>query len=323
MNRIFFILSGLFIFFQTNIGAQVTIGAGIKPREGSLLDIKQDNTTGNNPNADGGIGLPRVQLLSFTELIVDVEPNKSNYVGLTVYNIGNENIPEGIYFWDGEKWVLSVSVDNVGKDGQLLKSNGNGTFGWSTFILPEYTYHKPTQISVFDDAKAIPQQYSYTALTGGGNGIYGGVKPRAGTFDNSFLYSENLNIKTEASKEKYILLGVSGLIEMATIQNYTPYKGFWQIIQIDVLVDGIHVQSNQRLYSTAAQGDKKIYVDMFSIVPLDQFGKGVHEMKIKISNVENTFPNNLGSNDGNFSSSNTKFYMITLQDINLVLYEND
>ncbi|MDR3059319.1 MAG: hypothetical protein LBU84_14430 [Prevotella sp.] len=92
---------------------------------------------------------------------------------------------EGIYYWNGEKWMLSVSVNNYGADGQLLKSNGNGTFGWSNFVMPEFSYHKPTQIESFD-ANKIPKPrplYSYYALTNGGPGTYSGsVKPVANTF---------------------------------------------------------------------------------------------------------------------------------------------
>lgn len=318
-------ISILLLLIFSNINAQVTIGSDNEPRKGAILDIKKNNSSLHNPNADGGIGLPRVALVSPIILTIDNDTQKSNYVGVTVYNVtDNADIKKGIYFWDGEKWRLTVSVDNYGMDGELLKSNGDGTFDWSTFVFPEYSFHMPTQISVFESQKATDKIYSYTALTNGGTGsVSGSVKPVSTTFDNAFVYTETLNIQTAALKEKYLLLGIASIIKLATVRNFTAYVGFWQVVQIDVYIDGTMVQSNRRLYPTAAKGDRSMFVDMFSMVSLNQFGKGAHELKIKISNVENTFPDNKGSNDGNFNSTSTDFYSISLKDINLVLYESE
>lgn len=316
-------MSFLLMLLSPCVSAQVTIGSDVEPRKSVLLDIKQKDTTGYAPNAEGGLGLPRVQLISPTTLTIDNETEKGNYVGTTVYNIGNANIPEGMYSWDGNKWMLSVSVNNYGTEGQLLKSNGNGTFGWSTFVLPEFSYHKPTQISVFDSNKATALWYSYSSLTNGGAGNNNGVKPGPNTFDNSFVYTENLNIQTDDTKDKYILLGIASVIGMTTRDNYTPYAGFWQIVQVDVFINDILMQSNQRLYATAAKSDRKIFVDMFSIVPVTGLGKGTYPLKIKISNVENTFPNNANGQQGGFNTNEQKFYEVILTDINFVLYEDD
>lgn len=313
----------LFIFSISQGYAQVTVGSAVEPRKGALLDIKQENTTENEPNAAGGIGLPRVALVSPVILTIDEDIRKSNYVGITVYNItDNDDIKEGIYSWDGTRWKLCISVDDYGMEGQLLNSNGNGTFDWSNFVFPEYSFHKPTQISVFDSKKATDKSYSYTALTGGGDGTWG-KKPKSDTFDDCFIYTETLDIQTAALKEKYLLLGIACVVEVATLGGFTPDKGFWQIMQIDVYIDDEIVQSNQRLYPTAAKSDKSIYIDMFSIVPLDRFDKGSRTLKIKLSNIENTFPDNVCSEIGCFSETTGKFYMITMTDLNLVLYEND
>ncbi len=322
------LLSGvIFLFTLTNIRAQVTIGSGEEPRKGSILDLKINGNNKHEFNANGGLGLPRVALVSPTTLTVgNDESKKTDHVGLTVYNITNNDVmKEGIYYWNGDKWMLSVSVNNYGADGQLLKSNGNGTFGWSNFVMPEFSYHKPTQIESFD-ANKIPKPrplYSYYALTNGGSGTYSGsVKPVANTF-KYYDYIDKLDIKTDSSKDKYLLFGVSSSIRMTSKDNYTPLTGFWQVIQVDIFIDNTIVQSNQKLYSTASQGDLTIYFDMFSIIPLTGFDNGEYDLKVRISNAENTFKNNEGEKQGNFQPSNTDFYVITLKDVHFILYEKD
>lgn len=320
------LISILLLFTYSGIHAQFTIGSGEKPRDGSLLDLKQNNNTLHNPNANGGIGLPRVALVSPSILTVASNAEKNDHVGLTVYNITNNNdIKEGIYYWNGDKWMLSVSVDDYGASGQLLKSNGNGTYRWSSFVMPEFSYHKPTQVEAFNSAKipAPRPTYSYTALTNGVYGTYpGGIKPVANTF-KYFDYVDKLYIQTDSSKDKYLLFGLSSSIKTPTYDNYTPKTGFWQLVQVDVFINDNILQSNQKLYSTPSQGDLTISVDIFSIIPLTGLGKGEYDLKVRISNVENTFKNNVGSLQGNFLSNTADFYQITIKDVHFVLYEKD
>lgn len=322
------LLSGvIFLFTLTNIRAQVTIGSGEEPRKGSILDLKINGNNKHEFNANGGLGLPRVALVSPTTLTVgNDESKKTDHVGLTVYNITNNDVmKEGIYYWNGEKWMLSVSVNNYGIKDQLLTSNGDGTYDWSTIVIPQFSYHKPTQIESFD-ANKIPKPkplYSYYALTNGGPGTYSGsVKPVANTFKH-YDYIDKLYIQTDSSKDKYLLIGVSSTIKTTSKDNYTPKTGYWQIIQVDVFIDNTIVQSNQRLYSTASQGDLSIFFDMFSIIPLTGFRKGDYDLKVRISNMENTFQNNEGSSQGNFEINNADFYVITLKDVHFILYEKD
>lgn len=320
-------LSGLFglLMFSVNSSyAQVTIGSEFETRKGSLLDIKQENTTGHESNTFGGLVLPRVALVSPTTLTIDDDSQKINYIGVMVYNVtNNANIKEGTYFWDGTKWKLSIAVDTYGKKDQSLRSKGDGTFDWTDIIIPDYSYHKPTQISAYSNNKE-KKTYNYGALTSGGSGSWAGAeKPADNTFNDAFFYDETLTINTAAGKEKYLLLGISCNIEVATLNGYTPKVGFWQIIQLDVYIGDEIVQTHQRLYPTPAQGDKTVYVDMFSVVPLNKFGESTPSLRIKISNVENTFKGNIGNEDGNFNSSTTNFYTIILTDINFILYESD
>lgn len=86
--------------------AQVTIGGSFTPEKGALLDLKEKNTTGENSSK--GLGLPRVMLNTKSDLSPSVEnatpQDKADHVGLLVYHVGNEELCEGIYVWDGLLW---------------------------------------------------------------------------------------------------------------------------------------------------------------------------------------------------------------------------
>lgn len=102
---------------------QVTIGSLIEPREGVLLDLKENSSIQNNSNK--GLMLPRVN-------IVNLQPTSNTgsyglsasigspqteswdlaaHIGLTVYNlnpcpVGKSLIYDevGVQIWDGKKW---------------------------------------------------------------------------------------------------------------------------------------------------------------------------------------------------------------------------
>ncbi|MDR2949756.1 MAG: hypothetical protein LBV71_11165 [Prevotella sp.] len=110
------ICSLVFIFFLCISGglkAQVTIGSGIEPNKGALLDLKEKTPVDpavDNSTANKGIGLPRVNLTSLTTLtdISDAVGKELQHTGLMVYNINTvvaSNISPGIYVWDGIQWV--------------------------------------------------------------------------------------------------------------------------------------------------------------------------------------------------------------------------
>lgn len=103
-----------------SLHAQVTIGSGLSPREGTLLDLKEFEDNGNTKTSDKGLLLPRVKL-------IDVKPDngklaesisgqgswaEKSHIGLIVYNVFDTKTPEykrgaypGIYIWDGVQWL--------------------------------------------------------------------------------------------------------------------------------------------------------------------------------------------------------------------------
>lgn len=99
----------IFIFFAiffcvTASNAQVTIGSGIPPHTGALLDLKE-NTDGSSTR---GLLLPRVAL----EAINNPAPLAAHEKGMTVYNIATSAssvssayyVSPGLYYNDGTKW---------------------------------------------------------------------------------------------------------------------------------------------------------------------------------------------------------------------------
>lgn len=121
MKKIFIFISIIALSIQLN--AQVTIGSGIKPNEGAILDIKENapsNPADNNSNASKGVSFPRVKLTSETDLFPMFEDDGGGgykkgsiaftkadedlkHEGLVVYNIQGD-MTEGFYYWDGAKW---------------------------------------------------------------------------------------------------------------------------------------------------------------------------------------------------------------------------
>lgn len=128
--NIFILFSLLYI---SQVTAQVTIGAGLEPRKGLLLDLKENNALNKESNASKGFGLPRIALTSPTTLTIDDDSKKSDYVGVVVYNIGTNPV-EGTYSWDGTKWV-SLSYQGLGTSLDYWDINGNsGTNATTNFL---------------------------------------------------------------------------------------------------------------------------------------------------------------------------------------------
>lgn len=90
--------------------AQVTVGSGVAPATGALLEIKSQAADASNvTSTTGGLGLPRVSLVSLTTLDPFIASAttavKTNHTGLMVYNL-NTTAPfsKGVYVWDGTTW---------------------------------------------------------------------------------------------------------------------------------------------------------------------------------------------------------------------------
>jgi len=315
------------ISFLLPIYSQVTIGSGFEPRKGSLLELKEDNNTGENSNK--GFSLPRVQLTSPTVLQVDSDTKRLEYKGITVYNTGTQNgLVEGTYQWDGAKWMQMVAVESYGTDGQMLTSKGDGTYDWSTVTFPDYSFHITTQFGAFEQGKTTLHNYNYSDLTAQTGSKPNSKKPRNGLFNNDYVYKEILNVKSDATKEKYLLMALTGLTSKKTKLNAVVDNGYWEEINIYVYVDGLVKKTYKRAYSVPAGGTAQLFIDLFSIIPLGKLPAGTHDLWIQLTIGENILhansPNPPTPPPGNFDTgSGTNFCTLQLTDINYVLYEED
>jgi hypothetical protein len=111
-----FLLPAFAFFTCTGLYAQVTIGGLTEPKPGAILDLN------SNTGVKGGLLLSNVPLKNLYEIphpplyeAAYVFPNinganynetgvKSKFTGAMVYHTGENNIPAGVYLWNGENW---------------------------------------------------------------------------------------------------------------------------------------------------------------------------------------------------------------------------
>lgn len=325
-KKISLIVISLLLFLPA-VKAQVTIGSHESPRKGSLLDLHQDGTT------QKGLGFPRVELTSLNTLTIDLESEKQNYIGTMVYNTTDDNnIKEGIYCWDGNTWKLAIVVDSKGPDGSILKSNGNGTYGWSTVTFPDYQFHKPTNIKGFDAAKAQINEYTYKDIVykdyPGQNLVW---LPDTLKFKGKYVYTDTLNIQTDVSTKKFMLLGMTITTDKSCLDNNSPTVNTWEAITTEVFITKINpggslgttksIKKYRKVANVFLQGPLVSYFDLFSIISLNEadptISKGDYQIKIHVKVDQHSL-----GRDPNFVVSGT-FYKIALDDINLVVFEHE
>ncbi|MDR3058725.1 MAG: hypothetical protein LBU84_11375, partial [Prevotella sp.] len=107
--------------FVDSAKAQVTIGSGLAPEGGSILDLKEFAAKSANETSDKGVVLPRVVLTNKNELypmywnsvagteIPDYTTNraarKESHIGMTVFNVSNAgDFVSGVHTWTGTEW---------------------------------------------------------------------------------------------------------------------------------------------------------------------------------------------------------------------------
>ncbi|MDR2692528.1 MAG: hypothetical protein LBB73_09650, partial [Dysgonamonadaceae bacterium] len=110
---IFLFLLLLMIYGAVNVKAQVRIGSDSPPDPSAILDLNPNDTAAN---AKGGVLLPRVRLDSETDKTV-FGGNINIAEGIMVFNLNPEKDydrpAEGVYCYNGEKWVSALSNDEV------------------------------------------------------------------------------------------------------------------------------------------------------------------------------------------------------------------
>ncbi|MDR1763889.1 MAG: hypothetical protein LBR64_08080 [Dysgonamonadaceae bacterium] len=127
-KQLFALIMVCFLFCSHNLKGQVTIGKMENPIKGALMQFKtvDDETSDGEANAALGIGFPRVALVqrdqlqpmySAAEAAALDDKTRQAHRGLVVYNVTSNadlDLEQGIYVWDGEKWV-ETQGDIIGR----------------------------------------------------------------------------------------------------------------------------------------------------------------------------------------------------------------
>lgn len=117
----------LSILFCLVLDAQVTIGSSLKPNQGSILDLKENDSTGAvESTASKGLLLPRVKLeavdmlkpmYSYTdENNTPTTDDLEKHAGLLVYSIEEFGYPSncpGLYVWTGKSWEMVKKENKI------------------------------------------------------------------------------------------------------------------------------------------------------------------------------------------------------------------
>lgn len=323
-NKILIFIIALIISFSTAT-AQVTIGSLQPPRSGTLLDLDQDGLS------QKGLGLPRVALTSLTTLTIGPETEKNSYVGAMVYNTTDDsNIKKGIYCWMGDTWKQAIVVNSKGDNGSILTSNGDGTYGWSEVTIPEYEFHKPTNIRGFKEKNAQINEYQYDDIVYGNEIRPGAWNPNPDAFKNKYVYTDTLNVQTDAATKKFMLLGMTITTQKSSLSDALPSENMWEAIIAEVFMTKINpngslgttksIKKYRKTANVFRHGPLTSYFDLFSIISLNDadptLSTGDYQIKIQVKVAESSL-----GRDPNFKVPDI-FYRIGLADINLVLFEH-
>ncbi|WP_108821127.1 FISUMP domain-containing protein [Dysgonomonas sp. Marseille-P4361] len=167
-----------FLFIMGQAHAQVTIGSGIEPNKGALLDLKENDKS--EANSTKGLGLPRVQLTTIYTL-EDIDPglDVDKHIGLTIYVPEEfENSCPGVYVWTGTEWqglntdasripdIITVTdIDGNSYTAKLFNKKGckRGTY-WFTSNLRTTRYNDGSSLlhpAYFSAAISYVEDYPY------------------------------------------------------------------------------------------------------------------------------------------------------------------
>jgi len=121
MKKVLFLMFLLLLIGlgAASVKAQVRIGGNTPPSAAAVLDL---NATDAANLATGGLVLPRVNLTSNT---MQLTTGSANLTGTMVYNTTATLGAIGVYFWNGNNWVMSsFPAPQPTDSGAVLMWNG-------------------------------------------------------------------------------------------------------------------------------------------------------------------------------------------------------
>ena len=124
MKKVLFLMVLLLLMGlgAAGVKAQVRIGGNTAPSAAAVLDL---NATDAANIATGGLVLPRVDLKTN---VMQLTSGVANQTGTMVYNVTTTLGRIGVYYWNGNSWVLASLPSTSSSDsGYFLMSTGSGS----------------------------------------------------------------------------------------------------------------------------------------------------------------------------------------------------
>mgnify|MGYP001033178640 FL=1 len=175
-----FLFTLVVMLITQSIHTQVTIGSGLTPMDGSLLQLKEKEPAGTDiTTATKGLGLPRVSLKSLyisdpameISSTIDGAPSqkwdKNEHIGLLVYNINQcvdfSNKADGPFVWDGTKWQIlkPITESDVLSYYEDTREQVHGA------QLYPYRDFGAAGVWMLENMRYLPTDNSFTASAGG------------------------------------------------------------------------------------------------------------------------------------------------------------
>jgi len=215
MKKVLFLMILLFLIGlgAAGVKAQVRIGGNTPPSAAAVLDLNASDAANTGK---GGLVLPRVDLQSNT---MQLTSGVANQTGTMVYNVTTTLGRIGVYYWNGNSWVLASLPSTTAADaGQTLVSNGTtlvlgqpfsvmnlggsaATVGGATttwvrlngFVLTTPAINSPTIFNftvtglLANDICVIDNGIPYAWVVSGPNGLYI-VAPAPAVQTNNAIY---------------------------------------------------------------------------------------------------------------------------------------
>jgi hypothetical protein len=119
----------LCLYLLPNLHAQVNIGTVELPADGAMLQLKSiTGATSGGKNAEEGLLLPRVALISHTSLEPAVtgatDEEMKEHTGLVVYNLTEDTyLTKGLAVWNGTQWSCIRNQEMTAGIGMDVKKN--------------------------------------------------------------------------------------------------------------------------------------------------------------------------------------------------------
>lgn len=157
------LLTAVLLLFTLVLTAQVTIGSGLEPSGGTLLDLKEYNddiAKQGGRTAERGFLLPRVNLTNLhnTDDIKGVT-NPKELAGLVVYNPTDTNcVSTGVFLWNGEQWktmFVDKPVYSLETDRQALVDLYNANPQSQTQL--QWDIHLPLDVGYYNNVVLYPE----------------------------------------------------------------------------------------------------------------------------------------------------------------------